>query len=123
MPEVTHRAARLEELGFQDIWVPDERLLRNVYISLATIANATTKVGLGPGVTDPYTRHPAHTAAAMATLDELSGGRASLGLGLGGGLDAYGLARIKPVSTMREAVKVIRGLLGGRSCSRERGSP
>lgn len=113
MPEVAARSARLEEFGFSDIRVPDERLLRNVYISLATIANATKTVGLGPAVTNPYTRHPAHTAAAMATLDELSGGRAELAMGAGGGLDAYGIPRTKPVGTLREAIQVIRALFTG----------
>lgn len=113
MPVLAGRAAALESLGYNDIWVPDERLLRNVYVALATIANATTTVGLGPSVTNPYTRHPAHTAAAIATIDELSGGRASLALGAGGGLDAYGIERRNPVGTLREAIKVIGGLLEG----------
>jgi 5,10-methylenetetrahydromethanopterin reductase len=113
MPLFAERAARLEHLGFSDIWVPDERLLRNVYVSLATIANATSRVGIGPAVTNPYTRHPAHTAAAIATIDELSGGRASLGLGAGGGLDAYGIPRTRPVGTLREAIQIMHRLLAG----------
>ena len=113
MGTLARRAAELEALGYNDIWVPDERLLRNVYVSLTTIANATTRVGIGPAVTNPYTRHPAHTAAAIATIDELSGGRATLALGAGGGLDAYGIERSNPVGTLREAIKVIGGLLDG----------
>ena len=113
MATLTANSRALEDLGYSDIWVPDERLLRNVYVSLATIANATERVGLGPAVTNPYTRHPAHTAAAIATIDELSGGRATLALGAGGGLDAYGIDRKNPVGTLREAIKVIGGLLDG----------
>lgn len=115
MPSFATRAAQLEQLGFSDIWVPDERLLRNVYVSLATLAGATSRVGMGPAVTNPYTRHPAHTAAAIATIDELSGGRASLALGAGGGLESYGLSRTRPVATLRESIEVIHRLLeGGR---------
>lgn len=119
MPEVAARAREYERLGFSDIWVPDERLLRNVYVSLATIATATERIGLGPGVTNPYTRHPAHTAAAIATIDELSGGRANLAFGAGGGLDAYGVDRTRPVAHLREAIEICRLLLRGETVSYE----
>jgi 5,10-methylenetetrahydromethanopterin reductase len=117
MPSFADRAAQHETLGFSDLWVPDERLLRNVYVSLATVAQATSTIGMGPAVTNPYTRHPAHTAAAIATIDELSGGRASLALGAGGGLDAYGIARTRPVATLRESIEVIHRLLSNETVS------
>ncbi|WP_173035839.1 LLM class flavin-dependent oxidoreductase [Phytohabitans flavus] len=119
MPELASRAREYETLGFDDVWVPDERLLRNVYVSLATIANATTRIGLGPAVTNPYTRHPAHTAAAIATIDELSGGRATLAYGAGGGLDAYGVKRTNPVRTLREAVQIAHMLFQGETVTYE----
>lgn len=117
MPELAARAREYEALGFTDVWVPDERLLRNVYVSLATIATATTRVGMGPAVTNPYTRHPAHTAAAIATIDELSGGRATLAYGAGGGLDAYGIKRVHPVRALREAVRIAHLLFQGETVS------
>jgi 5,10-methylenetetrahydromethanopterin reductase len=117
MPELAARAREYEALGYTDVWVPDERLLRNVYVSLATIASATTRIGLGPAVTNPYTRHPAHTAAAIATIDELSGGRATLAFGAGGGLDAYGIKRANPVQTLREAVQISQLLTRGETAS------
>ena len=117
MPELAARAREYEALGYTDVWVPDERLLRNVYVSLATIASATTRIGLGPAVTNPYTRHPAHTAAAIATIDELSGGRATLAFGAGGGLDAYGIKRANPVQTLREAVQIVHLLMRGETAS------
>jgi 5,10-methylenetetrahydromethanopterin reductase len=86
-------------------------------VSLATIASATTRIGLGPAVTNPYTRHPAHTAAAIATIDELSGGRATLAFGAGGGLDAYGIKRANPVQTLREAVQISQLLTRGETAS------
>ena len=54
----------------------------------------------GVAVTNPYLRHPAVTASAMASVAELSGGRAILGLGAGGGvaLDPVGIARAKPLT-------------------------
>lgn len=110
MGEIAARARSLESLGYSDIWVPDERLLRNVYVSLATVAGATQRVGLGTAVTNPYTRNPAITAAAIATIDELSGGRATLALGAGGGLGAYGIERASPVQALRETTDIVRRL-------------
>jgi 5,10-methylenetetrahydromethanopterin reductase len=69
---------------------------------------------LGPGVTNPYSRHAALIATAIATLDELSGGRARLGLGAGGtNHRALGVRREAPAAALREAVAVVRGLLAG----------
>ena len=115
MPALAELARTVEECGYDQFWVPDERLLRNVYISLTTIAGATSRIGLGTGVTNPYTRHPAHTAAAIATIDELSGGRAQLALGAGGGLEAYGLARRQPVQALRETIEIVKGLTAGQT--------
>jgi 5,10-methylenetetrahydromethanopterin reductase len=65
-------------------------------------------------VTDPYTRHPALTAMAIATLDEIAGGRAILGLGAGvAGFSEMQIARRKPAQAMRETVTVVRALLRG----------
>ena len=108
--ELGVRAQLLESLGYQEIWVPDERLMRNVYISLAALAGATSTVGIGTAVTNPYTRHPTLTAAAIATVDELSGGRTTLALGAGGGLTAYGIARPRPERALREMVEIVRRL-------------
>ncbi|MFZ0168789.1 MAG: LLM class flavin-dependent oxidoreductase [Candidatus Dormiibacterota bacterium] len=110
---LARRAQRLEELGFDQMWLPDERLTRNVYVGLALAARATNNIGLGVGVTNPYTRNPAHTAAAVATLDELSGGRMTLGFGAGGDLSHYGLEKVRPVRAIREAVQIARGLCSG----------
>ncbi len=81
---------------------------------LAMIAQATHDLRLGPGVTNPYSRHPALLATAIATLDELSGGRAVLGLGAGGtNHRALGVERRAPATALREAVTIVRGLLAG----------
>lgn len=121
MGELAAQATRLESLGYDQIWVPDERLLRNVYVALAAIAGATSRIGIATGVTNPYTRHPAMTAAAIATVDELSGGRASLGLGAGGGLDAFGIDRRSPVRALRETTAIVRALTSGRRYEAEGG--
>ena len=111
---LAERAGRLEAAGFDQLWLADERLLRNVYVGLAAMAAGTQRSRIGPSVTNPYTRHPALTAAAIATVDELSGGRAVLALGAGGGLEQFGIDRVNPVGALREATSIIRALTAGR---------
>jgi 5,10-methylenetetrahydromethanopterin reductase len=106
--------ALCEHLGFDSYWVADQRWMRDVWVSLSATAMRTSRIQLGTRVTDPYVRHPALTAVAIASLDELSGGRAILGLGAGGsGFQQMGLERRKPVTALREAIELIRRLLAG----------
>ncbi len=114
-PDELIRLGRLaEELGYSHVWYTDVRLFRECYIGLAALAAHTTRIALGPGVTDPYSRHPAVTAATMATLNELCGGRAVLGLGVGGtSFKELGITVSKPLAALREAVDVIRRLWRG----------
>jgi 5,10-methylenetetrahydromethanopterin reductase len=111
------RARAAEELGFDHFWLADERLCRNPYVGLAAAAMATKAIQLGLSVTNPYTRHPAHTAAAIATVDELSGGRTTLGLGPGGDMSHYGLAKTRPSQAIRETVQIVRELTSGSQLS------
>ncbi len=116
--ELVALAAEAERLGYRWMWVNDERLERDPFTVLAAMAARTTRIRLGPGVTNPYSRHPALIATAMATLDELSGGRAVLGLGAGGtNHAALGIRREAPATAIREAVELIRALWGGGTAS------
>jgi len=77
-------AQAAEAAGFDAAWILDSHLvMRDVYVSLATAAHATSKIKLGTGVTNPLTRHITVTANAISTVHELSAGRAMLGLGTG----------------------------------------
>lgn len=84
-PQAFVREVELADtLGYDMINVGDSQsMYREVYVSLAVAALHTTRARLGPLVTNPVTRHPAVTASAIATIDELSGGRAMLGIGTG----------------------------------------
>jgi 5,10-methylenetetrahydromethanopterin reductase len=116
--ELVDLAEEVERLGYRRLWINDERLERDPFTVLAAIAPRTKHILIGPGVTNPYSRHPALVATAMATLDELSGGRAMLGLGAGGtNHRALGIARKAPVAALSEAVEVIRGLWAGEAVS------
>ena len=114
--ELADLAARAEALGYDDFWLADERFFREVYALLALAAARTTRIRLGPCVTDPFSRHPALTAMAIATLDEISGGRAVLGLGAGvSGFRELGIDAARSAVAIREAVELIRRLLAGQS--------
>lgn len=105
-----------ESSGYDECWLADERFFREVYSCLALFALNTSRVRLGPCVTDPYARHPALTASAIATLDEISGQRAMLAIGAGvSGFAELGIERVKPARAIREAVQLIRPLLRGET--------
>ena len=105
-------AKECEDWGFEYFWLADERFFRDVYAGLAACAQATQHIKLGTGVTDPYSRHPAITAMGITTIDELSGGRAVLGIGAGiAGFSEMGIAHKHPAKTIRESIELIRKLL------------
>ena len=127
MPEgpvdaVVRAAVAAEDRGCSRVWIPDEGLAaRECWVTLGAVAAATGSVEVGTGITNAYTRHPGMTAAAVATLDEVSGGRAALGIGAGGALTLTALAieRRAPITAMRELVTTSRALWSGEIVDRD----
>jgi 5,10-methylenetetrahydromethanopterin reductase len=112
--------AEAEALGYDDVWVSNERFYRDMYVGLTVATLRSRRVRLGSFVVDPYSAHPALTAVTAATLDDLSGGRAVIGIGAGGtGFRAMGLGRPKPAVAIRETILVIRRLLVGETVTFE----
>jgi 5,10-methylenetetrahydromethanopterin reductase len=111
-------APRIEELGFGTVSVYSDLLYPSPLLPLITIAQATSRIRLGPACLNPYLLHPLEIANQVQLLDVASGGRAYLGLARGAWLDAVGVAQDRPVRRLREAVEVVRYLLAGGS-SRE----
>ncbi len=109
-----------EAAGFSYGWLFDNHLpFREVYPLLTLMAINTTHMRLGTCVTNPATRDPSVTASALATLEEISGGRMDLGIGRG---DASVRSLGKPPTTMKmleHAATVIRDLVEGRSTEYE----
>lgn len=109
-----------EDAGYEELWYTDQRFWRDCYAGLTLLAQHTSRLRLGPGVNDPFTRHPALIAMAIATLDELSEGRAQLGMGVGGsGIAQMHLRKERPVRALREAIELIRLMLTGESVNYE----
>jgi 5,10-methylenetetrahydromethanopterin reductase len=95
---IGERAAAAEADGWYGLLMPDsQNAIGDVYVALTAAALHTTRLRLGPGVTNPYTRHAAVTASAIAGLQAVSGGRAVLGIGRGDSALAHlGLAPASP---------------------------
>jgi 5,10-methylenetetrahydromethanopterin reductase len=109
-------ARLLEQLGYSWLWHADEKFHRDPWVTLPLIAKSTNQLGLGIAVTEPYSRHPALIAMAIATLAELAPNRLILGLGAGGpGFPAMGIDRTHPAQTLRDAIGIIRSMLSGKA--------
>lgn len=109
------QAERAEAAGWDGLALVDsQNLAGDCYVELALAARATDRLLLGTGVTNPYTRHPAVTASAIATVQAESGGRAVLGIGRGDSALAHlGLAPA-PVEQFERYVVRLQGYLSGQ---------
>ena len=107
-------AQRAEADGFDGWFVVDsQNLAGDCYVALAQAAGATERIQLGTGVTNPFTRHPAVTASAIASVHAASGGRAVLGIGRGDSALAHlGLAPA-PVAMFERYLAQVQAYLSG----------
>ncbi len=77
-------AERAEAAGWAGMLVVDsQNLAADSWVALTLAATRTSRLGLGTGVTNSVTRHPAVTASAALALQDVSGGRAFIGIGRG----------------------------------------
>ncbi len=108
-------ARLMEEYGFYSFQSYDHLMYKPAWPVLFTVASHTSKLQLGPVTTQPFFVHPALTAANLACLDELSGGRALIGLSRGFPfyLDMLFLKPHRPITAVKEAVEIIDRLLHG----------
>ena len=107
------RVKLAESLGYESVYVT-HIAARDPFTVLTAYAGATERVRLGTGVTPIYARTPVATAQAAATIDEYSGGRMVLGLGVSHRPTVehwYGQSIDKPVREMREYVGAVRAIL------------
>ena len=112
--EVAALAAYAEELGFAGFWVADSQsIFRDAFSTLTACAARTSRLQLATGVTNPVTRHPAVLAGAFATLDELSGRRTTIGIGVGeSAVETIGAAPAT-LAQLEETTMTLRALLAG----------
>ena len=113
----TYYAIQAERGGFDNLWITDHFINRNVYVTLSMILAHTNKIIVGTGVTNPYLLSPISTAGAVASLNEIGPGRTICGIGAGDltTLQQAGVEAIKPLSAMRESINIIRSLTSGNA--------
>ena len=107
-----------ESAGFESLWVTERYFHEETFSLLGYLAAATKTIKLGLGVTNPYTRNPALLAMSTATLDRISGGRFSLGLGRserGVIQDRMGMPYGDPFQVMESVVSTLRRLMAGEA--------
>lgn len=104
-----------DELGFHACYAADETWHKDLWLLFAAAAGQTRHIRMGPSVSPVTLREPTLIAQALATLDELSDGRAEAVLSSGnfGLLAQYGIdwAHTRPLSRTKEALKVVRTFL------------
>lgn len=107
-----------EQLGFHAFLHGDEKWTRDAYVRLAAATRVSSRIGLGLCVTDPYTRHPALSAQASATLAELAPGRIRVIMGAGSHFETLPtISNPKPVKGIREGIDLMRKLWTGERVS------
>lgn len=124
-PVLVEAVAVAEQAGLDEIWIADEGVAREPVAVLSAASCHTQRIQLATGITSPVLRHPGAIAASLATLDELSGGRALLGIGIGGdlALEPLGLVADRPVARLREAIDTARGVFEQRPTTGYRPPP
>src|SRR5262245_8936648 len=125
VPVIVRQVQLAERLGYESAWITDSHLIcRELWVTLAACAVATSRIRLGPGVTVPHSRHVSVTASAVLSLDELAEGRVALGSGTGGSsAQTLGLRleQVGRVGTIEAMATALRRLMAGEPSRFETG--
>jgi F420-dependent oxidoreductase-like protein len=111
--DVLEKVRLADQLGYESIWM-GEAWGYELFTSLTDIARVTSRMKIGAGVANVFSRSPAVIASATATLDERSGGRMLLGLGTSGALVVehwHGVPFSRSLRRVREYVEIINMIL------------
>ncbi len=118
--EAAALARSAEQRGYDSVWIHESLFQRDVVTYLSAMASATTRITLGSGVINTFTRHPVTAATTFASLSELSGGRVALGLGLGSfptipliGHQIFPVEENRPLRRIKEYVQVVKMVWAG----------
>jgi 5,10-methylenetetrahydromethanopterin reductase len=126
IPTIVEQVRLAESLGYDTAWITDTHLLcRELWVTLAACALATSRIRLGPGITVPHTRHISVTASAAASLEELAPGRVVVGVGTGGSAAqtmGLTLAQTAKTATLEAMATSLRRLTRGEAIRFETGT-
>lgn len=106
-----------EDIGFDDVWFTDHYFLYDIFVAETLAALETETINIGSNVCGVYLRHPCLFASSVASVDNLSGGRAIFGLGAGGWEfpQILGVDYSRPRTACKEAIEIVRGLWRGET--------
>jgi len=117
MPKIIQQTVLCEKLGFDSVWYPDHIVggdpslqWPELYTTLTVMGINTSKVIVAPCVTDCVKRHPSVIAQALATIDNIIGGRTALGIGAGEAMNLtpYGIPIDNLYGKLKEAIQVMK---------------
>ena len=121
--EVAEFAVEAEKAGVRTLWNSNITNGYDPFMALVPAAQATSRIRLGPLAVSPYEMHPLKIAYALSTLNELSGGRAQIGLGGGGAMALWirneaaaaslDFTKMRIVRGVREAAEIIYRVTSG----------
>jgi len=111
--ELQELARLVDEAQADRLGISDVALLRDSFLMQTVCAEVTRHVRIGSLVSNPYVRHPAVVATTLATLNEISAGRAFLGIGVGAGLSGLDIEQSRPAELLEEFLVVVVRLLSG----------
>jgi probable F420-dependent oxidoreductase len=115
---VIELAKRAEDAGFSHVWTFDSTVLwEEPYVIYSQILSATTRITVGPMVTNPLTRDWTVTASLFATLNEMFGPRTVCGIGRGDSAVRYTGGAPSNLATLEESMGVIKDLAEGREAT------
>jgi 5,10-methylenetetrahydromethanopterin reductase len=121
-PQRCVEAARAAEAaGFGAIWFAENPFARGIVAAATACALATSRIAIGAGVFNPYSRHPSLIAMEIGALDEIAGGRIRLGIGsgIGSAIERMGMSYARPLTAVAEAIAIVRALLAGDEVTRK----
>jgi probable F420-dependent oxidoreductase len=116
LPACQRAARRMEELGYESVWIADTGAGPDAFVVATAVVCATSKLRIGTAVVPVYTRTPSVFAAAAGSVAQLAPGRFVLGIGASSEtiVDAWGgVPFVKPLTHVREATLVLRQMLAG----------
>lgn len=104
-----------ETLGYESLWLTETRFTRDAIATAASAGAVTSRLGIATGAINVYTRGPVLIASTFATLDEITHGRAILGIGTGSPsiLTRQGILLERPLLRLRETIEIVRRLWQG----------
>ena len=107
-----------EASGLTSVWLAENPFQHGVIPAASACAWTTRRLRIGLGIVNVYSHHPTLIAMEFAALDELAEGRAVLGIGSGVGrlIERMGFTW-QPLASMRDAIRILRGLLAGAEVS------